>query len=250
MQKEEKNKLDDFTLKEHLFELKFRLIKIVIFFIIATLATLQFAWDIFALLSEPLKKLTANDPSFHFIYTKLTEGFVTEIKISFVVALFLTSPVFFFQLYKFLAPGLYKNEKRVLMPYLFFPPILFFMGMLLVYFVVMPITWKFFLSFQNLSSSVPIRLEAKVSEYVDLIVDLFISFGIAFQLPILLVMLVKLKIITTHQLIKSRRYSVVLIFVIAAVLTPPDVFSQIILALPLMLLYEISIFCCKRVKLR
>lgn len=252
MQQKEKNKLKEFTTEQHFFELKSRLIKILVFFIIATGITFQFSWDIFAILSRPLAKLMANDTSFHFIYTKLTEGFATELKISFVFALFFTSPMFFFQLYRFLAPGLYKHEKRVLVPYLLFPPILFFAGVLLVYFVVIPVTWEFFISFQNPNhgSGVPIKLEAKVSEYVDLIIELFMSFGVAFQLPILLVMLTKLGIILPSQLIRFRRYSVVLIFVVAAILTPPDVFSQIILALPLMLLYEISIFCCKRVKLR
>ena len=245
-----KDKLKKFTLAEHLSELKSRLIQVLLFFIVTTLITFQFSWDIFAILSKPLINLTKDDAGFHFIYTKLTEGFTTELKIAFIFSLFFTSPVFFYHLYKFLAPGLYRHEKNVIAPYLLFPPILFLTGVFTVYFVVMPVTWEFFISFQNLTpeNGVMIRLEAKVSEYIDLIIELFTGFGVAFQLPILLIMLTKLKIITASQLIKFRRYSIVSIFIVAAILTPPDVFSQIVLALPLMLLYEISIFCCKRVK--
>ncbi|WPX96457.1 twin-arginine translocase subunit TatC [Candidatus Bandiella euplotis] len=247
--KEEKShSLKKFSIEEHLWELKSRVIKIVIFFMVSTVVTFQFAWDIFAVLSKPLVILIGTG-EFHFIYTKLTEGFITELKISFIFAIFLTLPFFFFQFYKFVAPGLYKQEKVIVAPYLIFSPILFMMGAFLVYFVVMPITWRFFASFQNLNylSGTPIKLEAKISEYLDLVIELFISFGIAFQLPIVLVMLTKLKIITISQLVKFRRYSIVLIFILAAILTPPDVLSQIILALPLMLLYEISILCCKKV---
>ena len=248
--KKKKNKLKEFTLEEHLSELKSRLIKVLLFFFVVTLVSFRFSWDIFAILSEPLVKLTASNTGFHFIYTKLTEGFITELKIAFIFGFFLTSPIFFYHLYKFLAPGLYKYEKKIIAPYLFFPPILFLTGVLVVYFIVIPVTWKFFISFQNLTpeNGVMIKLEAKISEYVDLIVELFMGFGIAFQLPILLIMLTKLKIITASQLVQFRRYSIVLIFIVAAILTPPDVFSQIILALPLTLLYEISIFCCKKVK--
>jgi sec-independent protein translocase protein TatC len=243
------NKLKRFTLEEHLFELKSRLIKVVLFFFIITLITFQYSWDIFAIISKPLLKLTANENSFYFIYTKLTEGFFTELKIALVFSIFFTLPVFSFQLYKFLAPSLYQYERRVILPYLIFPPLLFSLGVALVYFVVMPVTWKFFLSFQNLNPEigVPIRLEAKISEYLSLVLELFIGFGIAFQLPIFLIMLTKLNIVTTEQLVKFRRHSIVVIFIASAVLTPPDVFSQITLALPLMLLYEISIFCCKQV---
>ena len=246
------DELKKFSFEEHLLELKSRLIKIVFFFIASTLISFKFSWDIFAILSQPLLKLTDNNADFYFIYTRLTEGFMTEIKIAFVFSLFFTSPVFFYHLYKFIAPGLYKHEKSMIAPYLFFPPILFLIGVLIVYFVVMPITWKFFISFQNLvpDNGIVMKLEARISEYVDLIIELFTGFGIAFQLPILLIILTKFKIITVSQLIKFRRYSIVLIFIIAAILTPPDVFSQIILALPLMLLYEISIFCCKRVRLK
>ena len=250
--KGKKGKLKKFSLEEHLSELKSRLIKVVFCFIVFTLISFNFSWDVFTILSQPLIKLTANNTDFHFIYTKLTEGFMTELKIAFIFSLFFTFPVFFYHLYKFLAPALYKHEKSMLIPYLFFSPILFLTGIFIVYFIVMPITWKFFISFQNLTpeNGVIIRLEAKISEYIDLIIELFTGFGIAFQLPIILIMLTKLKIITVSQLVKFRRYSVVLIFIIAAILTPPDVLSQITLALPLMLLYEISILCCKRVKLK
>jgi sec-independent protein translocase protein TatC len=249
MEKSKNEELHIFTIEEHLAELKSRIIKILLFFVIVTGISLQFSWDIFAFLSAPLSKLTMHDKNFHFIYTKLTEGFITELKIAFVSGLFFTSPFFFFQLYRFLAPGLYKHEKSVIAPYIFFPPILFATGVVLVYFVVIPITWRFFLSFQTTTTNaIPIRLEAKVSEYIDLIIELFIGFGIAFQLPIVLILLTKLQIISYKNLISFRRYAIVLIFIASAILTPPDVLSQLILAVPLMLLYEISIFCCKKTK--
>lgn len=250
MSESSQNTLKGFTLEEHLLEFKHRLAKIVLSFIVITIITFQFSWDIFHLLSKPLSKLSEDYGNFHFIYTKLTEGFIAELKISFISSLFLCSPIFFYQLYKFLEPGLYKDEKKIIMLYIFFPPVLFLIGVVLVYFIIMPITWKFFVSFQNISArnGTSIILEAKISEYVDLIVELFIGFGLAFQLPIILVMLTKLRIITYMQLKSFRRYSIVLIFILAAILTPPDVISQVILALPLVLLYEISIFLCKRLK--
>lgn len=248
--KKNKVNLKTYTLEEHLTELKNRLLKIFFLFTIFTIITFQFSWEIFNILASPLTKLSKHPENFHFIYTKLTEGFMTELKISFISSLFLTSPVIFFQLYKFLEPGLYKNEKKVFLPYIFFPPILFIMGILIVYFIVMPITWKFFIGFQNIDikNGVTVILEAKISEYIDLILELFIGFGLAFQLPILLIMLTKLGIINYTQLKKFRRYAIVLIFILAAILTPPDVFSQLILALPLVLLYEISILLCKKIK--
>ncbi len=250
MSRNSKHKLEGFTLAEHFLEFRSCLMKVVLSFIIVTIITFQFSWDIFRFLSKPLASLSGDYGNFHFIYTKLTEGFMTELKISFISSFFLCSPIFFYQLYKFLEPGLYRDEKKTIMPYIFFPPLLFLIGVLLVYFIVMPITWKFFISFQNINpkNGIPIILEAKVSEYVDLVVELFIGFGLAFQLPILLMMLTKLKIINYLQLKKFRRYAVVLIFILAAILTPPDVISQVILALPLVLLYEISIFLCKRIK--
>ena len=237
-----------FTVEEHLLEFRMRVAKVFFPFLIITAITFQFSWEIFQILSEPLAKISKNYEHFRFIYTKLTEGFMTELKISFISSLFFTSPIFFFQLYKFFEPGLYKNEKKLIFPYIFFPPMLFLIGIILVYFVVMPITWEFFTSFQNIKpkNGIPIILEAKVSEYIDLIVELFIGFGLAFQLPILLVMLTKLNIINFYQLKKFRRYSVVLNFIAAAILTPPDVISQLVLALPLIILYEISLFLCKK----
>ena len=248
--KKDKVNLKTYTLEEHLIEFKNRFLKIFFSFIIFTIITFQFSWEIFNILALPLTKISNDSKNFHFIYTKLTEGFMIELKISFISSLFLTSPIIFFQLYKFLEPGLYKNEKKALVPYIFFPPVLFITGILIVYFIVMPITWRFFIGFQNLDikNGVPIILEAKISEYIDLILELFIGFGLAFQLPILLIMLTKLNIINYTQLKKFRRYAIVLIFILAAILTPPDIFSQLILALPLVLLYEISIMLCKKIK--
>ena len=251
IQKSCKNALKVFTLKEHFLAFRCCLIKILCFFFLMTIVTFQFSWDIFYFLSKPLSNLAYSYGNSHFIYTKLTEGFMTELKISFISSFFFCSPFIVYQLYKFLEPGLYQDEKKIIIPYLFLSPLLFLLGVLLVYFVVMPITWKFFMSFQNIkpqNDGMSIILEARISEYIDLIIELFMGFGLAFQLPILLLILTKLQIINYEQLRKFRRYAVVLIFILAAILTPPDVISQIILALPLVLLYEISILLCKRIK--
>ena len=151
------------------------------------------------------------------------------------------------QIYKFIAPGLYKNEKRAILPYLISTPVLFLLGGLLVYFLVMPLAIKFFLSFESLgsSTSLPIQLEAKVNEYLSLVMRLIFAFGISFQLPILLNLLARIGIVNSDYLRTRRRYVIVIIFALAAILTPPDPITQVGLAIPLLLLYELSIFTVK-----
>ena len=164
-------------------------------------------------------------------------------KVAFFASIFLGSPVLLIQIYKFIAPGLYKNEKRALLPYLISTPILFLLGGILVYYLVMPLAIKFFLSFESMgsSSSLPIQLEAKVNEYLSLIMRLIFAFGISFQLPILLNLLARIGVVNSEYLKKTRRYVIVIIFTIAAILTPPDPITQVGLAIPLLLLYELSI---------
>ena len=147
------------------------------------------------------------------------------------------------QIYKFIAPGLYKNEKKAILPYLFFTPVLFLFGGMLVYYLVMPLAIKFFLSFESVggSTTLPIQLEAKVNEYLSLIMRLIFAFGISFQLPILLNLLARVGIVNSEYLKNTRRYVIVIIFSVAAILTPPDPITQIGLAIPLLLLYELSI---------
>ena len=177
------------------------------------------------------------------IFTALHETFITYIKVAFFSAIFLGSPILLIQIYKFIAPGLYKNEKKAILPYLISTPILFLLGGILVYYLVMPLAIKFFLSFESIGTktSLPIQLEAKVNEYLSLIMRLIFAFGISFQLPILLNLLARIGVVNSNYLKTRRRYVVVIIFALAAILTPPDPITQVGLAIPLLLLYELSI---------
>ena len=181
-----------------------------------------------------------------FIYTALQEAFFTELRIAFFFSLFFSFPLIAIQIWKFIAPGLYKNEKNAFLPFLIATPVLFFAGGSMVYYFIAPIAWKFFLSYQNINSiGIPIRLEAKMGEYLGLMMRFIFAFGLAFQLPVVITLLAKAKLVTYKTLKKSRKYAIVLAFLAAAFLTPPDPFSQISLALPIILLYEISIFLAK-----
>ena len=181
-----------------------------------------------------------------FIYTALQEAFFTELKVAFFFALFFSFPLIAIQIWKFLAPGLYTNEKKAFLPFLIATPVLFFAGGSMVYYFIAPIAWKFFLSYQNMNSSgIPIRLEAKMGEYLALMMRFIFAFGLAFQLPVVISLLAKANIVTHITLKKYRKYAIVIAFLSAAFLTPPDPFSQISLALPIILLYEISIFLAK-----
>ena len=153
------------------------------------------------------------------------------------------------QIWKFIAPGLYKNEKKAFLPFLLATPVLFFAGGAIVYYLIAPVAWKFFLSYQNLNSNgIPIRLEAKMSEYLSLMMRFIFAFGIAFQLPVVLGLLAKANLVSYVSLKKFRKYAIVIAFLAAAFLTPPDPFSQISLALPIIILYEISILIAKRIQ--
>ena len=228
----------------HFIELRSRLIKSIIFILIIFIVSYTFADHIYNFLVEPYANAVKNDDtSRRLIFTALHETFITYLKVAFFAAIFLGRPVLLIQIYKFIAPGLYKNEKKAILPYLISTPILFLLGGLLVYYLVMPLAIKFFLSFESAgsSTSLPIQLEAKVNEYLSLIMRLIFAFGISFQLPILLNLLARTGIINSNYLKKTRRYVIVIIFSAAAVLTPPDPITQIGLAIPLLLLYELSI---------
>ncbi len=228
----------------HFVELRSRMLRSMIFILIIFIVSYIFADDIYNFLVEPYANAVKDDEtSRRLIFTALHETFVTYLKVAFFSAIFLGSPVLLIQIYKFIAPGLYKNEKKALLPYLIFTPILFLVGGLLVYYLIMPLAIKFFLSFESIgsNSSLPIQLEAKVNEYLSLIMRLIFAFGISFQLPILLNLLAKIGIVNSSYLKKTRRYVIVIIFTVAAILTPPDPITQIGLAIPLLLLYELSI---------
>ena len=175
------------------------------------------------------------------------EAFLTYLKVAFFAAFFITSPIFLTQIWKFVAPGLYKNEKQALIPYLVLTPLLFLFGGMLVYYLIMPLAIKFFLTFETVadSASLSIQLEAKVNEYLSLIMRLIFAFGLSFQLPVVLSLLARIGVVDSKYLKERRRYVIVIIFAIAAILTPPDPITQIGLALPLLILYELSIFAVK-----
>ena len=232
----------------HLTELRSRLIKSFIFLIIIFLICYFFSAEIYRFLVQPYADVVlSNKLNRRLIFTALHEAFLTYLKVAFFAAIFISSPVFLTQIWKFIAPGLYKNEKKALLPYLIATPALFILGGSLVYYLIMPLAIKFFLTFETLAKPgmIPIQLEAKVNEYLSLVMRLIFAFGISFQLPIILSLLARIGIVDSTYLRLRRKYVVVIIFAIAAVLTPPDPVTQIGLALPLLLLYELSIFTVK-----
>ncbi len=236
---------DSNSFTSHFVELRSRLLNSIIFIFVVFIISYFFAEQIYNFLVEPYANAVKDDKSSRrLIFTALHETFITYIKVAFFSAIFIGSPVLLIQIYKFIAPGLYKNEKKAILPYLVSTPILFLLGGFLVYYLVMPLAIKFFLSFETLGtkSTLPIQLEAKVNEYLSLIMRLIFAFGISFQLPILLNLLARIGVVNSHYLKTRRRYVIVIIFALAAILTPPDPITQVGLAIPLLLLYELSIF--------
>ena len=233
---------------DHLTELRSRLLKSLIYIFIFFIISYIFAENIYAFLVDPYAKAVENDNvDRRLIYTALHETFITYLKVAFFTSIFVGSPFIITQIWKFVAPGLYKNEKKALLPYLIATPTLFLLGAMLVYYLVMPLAIKFFLSFETTSQigNLPIQLEAKVNEYLSLVMKLIFAFGISFQLPVLLNLLARIGAIDSKYLKERRRYFIVIIFAAAAILTPPDPVTQIGLAIPLLILYELSILSVK-----
>jgi len=253
MSKKDKDREQSGSFVSHLTELRSRLIKSFLFLLFTFVICYIFSAEIYNFLVKPYSSVVIeNNLDRRLIFTALHEAFLTYLKVAFFASIFITSPIFLTQLWKFIAPGLYKNEKKALLPYLILTPLLFIFGGMLVYYLVMPLAIKFFLTFETVAdpNSIAIQLEAKVNEYLSLIMRLIFAFGISFQLPVVLSLLARAGFIDSHYLETRRKYFVVIIFAAAAVLTPPDPITQIGLALPLLILYELSILAVKMIEKR
>ena len=227
-------------LLDHLVELRKRLIWSFAALFAAFAVCFYFADHIFAFLAQPLVRAFPPGEG-RLIYTKLYEAFFVEVRVAFFAAFFLAFPIIANQIWAFVAPGLYAKEKRAFLPFLIATPVLFTMGGALAYYVVMPTAFHFFLQYQGDIGGIEQEALPSIGEYLSLVMHFILAFGIAFLLPVLLMLMERAGLVTRDQLKRGRRYAIVAVFAIAAVLTPPDVLSQLLLAVPLMLLYELAL---------
>tara|TARA_Y100000385_G_scaffold282577_1_gene337246 strand:- start:2647 stop:3402 length:756 start_codon:yes stop_codon:yes gene_type:complete len=243
------NELDNnkAPLLEHLAELRKRLLVCCVGIIIAFFGFYFVSADIYNFLVHPLAAATEGQVGRRMIFTGLHEAFLTQVKVAFFASICFSFPVLSVQIWRFIAPGLYSKEKQAFLPFILATPLFFILGASFVYYMVIPLAWDFFLSFEQSAGNgiLPMQLEPKVDEYLSLIMRLIIAFGICFELPVLIVLLTKVGLTNSKSLKNKRKYAVLIAFVVAAVITPPDVISQILLAVPIIVLYEISIWCSK-----
>lgn len=232
-------------LMTHLIELRHRLLYVLGGFIVAFFISYHFADDIFAILIKPLASVFEGKTGRRLIYTGMAEAFVTYLRVALFTATFVALPLFVIQIWLFISPGLFPLEKKILLPFLLLTPLFFMIGSAFAYYAIIPPAWKFFLAFEESKASLilPIQLEARVSEYLSITMQLILAFGTSFLLPVLIILLGRVGYITSQSLARRRKYAFLLILIVAAIITPPDVLSMIGLALPLYILYEFSIFC-------
>ncbi len=237
--------MNETPLLNHLIELRNRLFWCVGVLLAAFVLCYIYAQQIYGFLVAPLAHvLEAKGGTHQMIYTQLTEAFLTYIGVALWAAFFITAPFLLIQIWRFMAPGLYGHERKLFLPYLIATPLLFLAGAALAYYVVFPAAWGFFLSFETPAGpgGLPIQLEPRVGEYLNLSMSLIMAFGFSFELPLVLLLLVHAGVIRAEQLKSFRRYAIVTAFIVAAVATPPDVLSQLCLAIPLCLLYEAAVW--------
>ena len=232
-------------LLDHLIEMRKRVLLSVIAWVVMFVVCFYFANEIFNFLLAPLADVWADRPGKGLIFTALHEKFITNMKVAAFAAFFVTLPILSTQMWIFAAPGLYKNERGAFLPFLIFTPILFGCGAAFLYYVLMPVAWPFFAGFEQVAGEGELTIEMvpRVSEYLSFVMKLILAFGLSFELPVIISLLVRVRLATAKGLRARRRYAIVLAFVAAAILTPPDLFSQFFLAVPIILLFEISILC-------